>query len=441
MLSARSTDPAQAAEAELAFTRAFLAWARDLTSGALEPRRIDRDLLVTPPRPDEALLLARLASAPEETLAALAPADPGYDRLVKKLEALRALPAGAWGEPAPSGASIRPGERGPRVSAIRARLVRLGDHAGEAPGTEPQSYDPALEADIRAFQLRHGLNDDGVIGQRTLDAMNTPVEDRIGQAIVALERMRWTNRDRGRRHIYVNQADFTVRLVEDGVILFEERVVVGAKRHRTPEFSDEMEHLVFNPTWHVPRSIAGDEILPLLQEDPEYLTKKNMRLVSRSGETPPDPRDTDWSLYSRADFPYAIKQAPGSGNALGRVKFMFPNAHSIYLHDTPSKSLFAKDARAFSHGCVRVQDPLRFAELLLSPQMADPSLRIDAVLATGRETIIRLETHVPVHLDYRTSWVDEDGRWQFRDDVYGRDGRILSALLTAGVSLRAETGG
>ncbi len=433
--------PAEMAAAELAMTRAALLFARDLSSGLLEPRRIDRDLHIAPPRPDEAALLARLAAAPAATLSGLAPAEPGYARLVSMLAALRALPEDAWGETAPGGATLRLGDRDPRVAALRARLVRKGDHAGAAPGADPEVFDAALEADVRAFQRRHGLNDDGAAGQRTLDAINTPLADRIGQVIVSLERARWTNRERGRRHVYVNQADFTVQLVEDGATIFEERVVVGARRHRTPEFSDEMEHLVFNPTWHVPRSIAGEEILPLLQEDPEYLAKKNMRLVSRTGDDPPDPAMTDWSLYSRADFPYAIKQAPGAGNALGRVKFMFPNAHAIYLHDTPSKSLFAKDARAFSHGCVRVQDPLRFAEMLLAPQMEDPTGRIARILDTGRETVVRLETPVPVHLDYRTAWTDEAGLWQFRDDVYGRDGRILSALLAAGVSLTPEAGG
>ncbi|MEX2519654.1 MAG: L,D-transpeptidase family protein [Paracoccaceae bacterium] len=433
--------PAAIATAELAFTRVFLAYARDLSSGALEPRSVDRDLHVVPPRPNEAFLLARMADSPVETIVRLAPADPGYARLKDKLADLRGLPPDAWGPTAPGGGSIRAGESSPRVAVIRARLVALGYHQEITPVLAPTVYDPLLGASVRAFQRDYGLNDDGVIGQRTVEAMNASIEDRIGQVIVNMERMRWTNRDPGRRHIFVNQADFTVQLIDDGVVLFDERVVIGARRHRTPEFSDEMTHMVFNPTWNVPRSIATKEILPLLQEDPEYLSKKNMRLVSSSGETPPDPATTDWSLYSAADFPYRVKQNPGRGNSLGRVKFMFPNHHAIYLHDTPSKSLFRKDARAFSHGCIRVQDPMRLAEALLAAQNADPSGLIERHLGSGRETVVQLDTPIPVHLDYRTAWIGDDGHARYREDVYGRDTRVLAALVALGVKLDASADG
>ncbi|MEO0362121.1 MAG: L,D-transpeptidase family protein, partial [Pseudomonadota bacterium] len=251
--------------------------------------------------------------------------------------------------------------------------------------------------------------------------------------------MRWLNRDLGRRHVYVNQADFTVRLVEDGVALFEERVVVGkARRHRTPEFSDQMTHLVLNPTWYVPRSIATEEILPQLQEDPTYLWRKNMRLTS-GGAPGPDPSTVDWSVYSESDFPFRVQQRPGPDNALGRVKFMFPNQFSIYLHDTPSKRLFAKDVRAFSHGCVRVQDPMALARALLDPQEEDAGAYIDRILARGKERRVNFDEPVPVHLTYRTAWIDEDGGRQYRADVYGRDARVLGALKAEGVL--ADLGG
>ncbi len=455
LAAAAGGDAEATAAAELALTRAYLRYARDLTSGLLEPQRIDRDLDFAPIRPEPAALLARMAGPdPAAALAALAPSDPGYAGLTAELARLRALPSGVWGPTVSEGESIKPGERGPRVAAVRARLTMLGaleapvmatatTTAGGAVTTpDPALFDGALEAAVRAFQRENGLNDDGVIGQRTIEAMNASPEDRIGQILVNLERMRWKNYDRGRRHVYVNQADFTVTLMDNGVPLFQERVVVGSRRHRTPEFSDAINHLVFNPTWHVPRSIAGKEILPLLKEDPDYLAKKNMRLVSRyADETPPDPATTDWSSYSARDFPYAIKQAPGDGNALGRVKFMFPNHHSIYLHDTPQKKLFAKDARAFSHGCIRVQDPMRLAYLLLAAQEADPQARIDRLLAAGREAVVRLETPVPVHLDYRTAWIGAAGEVEYRADVYGRDGRVLEALRGAGVEIEAGVGG
>lgn len=450
---ARAGDEDALAAAEIALTAAFLRYARDVGSGVLEPRRVDRELHVFPDRPTEASLLARLSAASSASafMASLAPQDPGYARAVAALEDLRSVSPDAWGDAVKTGGSIRLGESGPRVARIRERLIALGDHVREPTPTpalvptsestssddpaaafDPEVYDEALEASVRAFQERHGLNDDGVIGRRTIEAMNGTIDDRIGQMIVTLERMRWLNRDLGARHIFVNQADFTVQLKDRDAVVFSERVVVGqARKHRTPEFSDEMTYLVFNPTWNIPRSIATEEVLPKLQEDPFYLQKKNMSLVSSDGA--PDPTLVDWSLYTAADFPYRIKQRPGDGNALGKVKFMFPNQFSIYLHDTPSKRLFRKDARAFSHGCVRVQDPMTLAKALLALQSDDPSAFITRILDRGKERRVNLEEPVPVHLTYRTAWVDEEGRLQFRADVYGRDARLLNALTAIGV--------
>ena len=439
---ARSGDAAAVAAAELALTNAFLSYARDLTSGLLEPRRIDRDLHVFPERPEASALLAGMMQTTdaESYLDALAPRHPHYDGLKKELGALVNLGlSDAWGPEAPQGRSIRLGQRGPRVEAIRARLAAMGDYDPAVPAADPAEYDEGLEAAVRSFQKRHGLNDDGVIGKRTVAAMNRSAAYRAGQIVVNMERLRWLNRDLGHRHVLVNQADYNVKVVDGDRILFNERVVIGkSRKHRTPEFSDEMTHLVFNPTWHVPYSIASKEILPKLQEDPEYLAKKNMRLLARGGGEF-DATLTDWSLYSASDFPFVVKQRPGGGNALGRVKFMFPNQFNIYLHDTPSKKLFKKDARAFSHGCVRVQDPMELARVLLSPQQPDTSPYIDGILNRRKERRVNLEAPVPVHLTYRTAWVDEDGTHQFRADVYGRDARVLAALRAAGVDAAPES--
>ena len=434
----KAGDPAAVSAMETAFRKALLDYARDVSSGLLEPRTIDRDLHVFPDRPEPADVIARYASAddPAAFLASLAPSGEDYERLQAELADLSALAPGSWGERVQAGRSIRPGERNARLAMVRARLQAMGDYTPAVEVEDQVAYDFELEQAVRAFQRRHGLNDDGVIGKRTVAAMNVEPEERLGQVVVNLERLRWLNRDLGVRRIMVNQADYNVKLIDNGVVLFDERVVIGkARKHRTPEFSDMMSYLVFNPTWHVPRSIASKEILPLLQEDPEYLSKKNMRLLTRGGEAAPDPTLTDWSLYSANDFPYVIKQRPGGGNALGRVKFMFPNQFNIYLHDTPSKRLFKKDARAFSHGCVRVQDPLRLAELLIEPQKAGASSYIDGVLGRGKERSVKLSEPVPVHLTYRTAWVDDAGVRQFRSDVYGRDARVLSALQAAGVVL------
>ncbi len=442
LTAARSGDPAAVAAAEIALTNAFLTYARDVKSGLLEPRRVDRDLHVFPERPEAPFLLLGLSGATDVTsfLNALAPRHPHYAALKEELSTLVAMGVqGAWGPEAPQGGSIRLGQRGQRIEAIRARLAAMGDYKPAFPAADPAEYDEGLETAVRAFQKRHGLNDDGVIGKRTVAAMNKSAAYRAGQIVVNMERLRWLNRDLGHKHILVNQADYNVKVIEGDRILFNERVVIGkSRKHRTPEFSDQMTHLVFNPTWHVPYSIASKEILPKLQEDPDYLAKKNMRLLARGGGEQ-DAWSTDWSLYSESDFPFVVKQRPGGGNALGRVKFMFPNQFNIYLHDTPSKRLFKKDARAFSHGCVRVQDPMELARVILAPQQADPAPYIDSILSRRKERQVNLVDPLPVHLTYRTAWVDEDGTYQFRADVYGRDARILAALRAAGVDAAPES--
>ena len=427
-------DEAGRGAAEAALTRAFLIYARDVSSGLLEPRRVARDIKIDPPRPHAGALLRAAAAAPNMVahLAALAPSDPGYEALRARYRALAGV--ADWGPAVAAGPTLRPGDASPRVAALRARLTRLGDHAPGAVA-DAARFDAGLEQAVRRFQARHGLNQDGAVGPATLAAINTDARFRAGQLAVNLERMRWMNRPLGERRIVVNQPDYTVTLFDGDRVLFRERVVVGQVRFKTPEFSDEMEYLVLNPTWHLPRSIATKELLPLLQEDPSVLVRRGMRLVrTDGGPLPLDPSLHDFSGYTARTFPYSVKQAPSSDNALGLVKFMFPNGDSIYLHDTPTKKYFARDVRALSHGCVRVQDPLELATLLLSPQQADPRGFIDAVLAAGRERYVYLDRPVPVHLTYRTAWVDGDGVLQLRADIYGRDGAALEALNAAGVA-------
>jgi murein L,D-transpeptidase YcbB/YkuD len=428
-------------EAEIALSRAFLLYARDLGSGLLEPRSVAPGIRRDAPRRDPGLLLAAAAAAPDLAahLAGVAPQSPDYARLAEAWRALSALDPEAWGPVVPGGAwALREGDRSPRVAALRARLAALGDLTAAPAPEDPERFDAALARDLRAFQTRHGLNADAVVGPRTLEALNAGPDKRAAQIAVNLERMRWMNRPLGHRRIMVNQADFTVTLWEGETRLFHERVVVGTRRDQTVEFSDEMEYLVLNPTWHVPRSIATEDLLPEIQEDPTVLARRNMRLSrSDGGMVPLDPASHDFTGYTPQTFPYRIRQAPSAGNALGRVKFMFPNDFAIYLHDTPSKRLFERDRRAFSHGCVRVRDPLRLAELLLAPQEADPAGFIQRVLATGHERYVNLRAHVPVHLDYRTAWIDEAGRAQFRADHYGRDAAVSAALRAHGVDAPA----
>ena len=221
-------------------------------------------------------------------------------------------------------------------------------------------------------------------------------------------------------------------------VSFQTRAVIGtrAKDRRTPEFYDEMTHMVVNPTWHVPSSIAGKEYLPIIRKDPTYIARSNMVMLARNGQRV-NPADLDLEEYTEKDFPFSIKQRPSAGNALGRVKFMFPNKFNIYLHDTPSKSLFARDTRAFSHGCVRIQNPFDFAYKLLEKQTSNPQGAFSTWLKTGKEQYVNLDKPVPVYLTYRTVYFGDAPKPSFYPDVYGRDKKVFNALSKAGVSLRS----
>jgi murein L,D-transpeptidase YcbB/YkuD len=297
----------------------------------------------------------------------------------------------------------------------------------------------ALQKAVQSFQLSHGLEGDGVAGSTTIDEVNQPVAARLQSVIVAMERERWLPAQRGKRHVLVNLADFHAQLVDDGLVTFRTRSVIGKNQsdRRSPEFSDVMELMVINPNWYVPRSIVVKEYLPQLQRNPNAVSHINItdrqgRIVNRS--------TMDFSQFTRRNFPFAMTQPPSNTNALGLVKFLFPNKYNIYLHDTPSKSLFSKEKRDFSHGCIRLQDPFDFAYALLSRQSDDPVGMFQKILKSGKNTKIYLEQPIPVHLIYRTAFTSMQGGLEFRRDVYGRDAKIWKALAQAGVELPVVQG-
>ncbi len=418
---------------EVELSRLFLAYAADLQSGILTPSRVDRGIARKAPVRDRLGLLTNFSkSAPTRFLRQLAPGHPEYIRLMKaKLELERVLARGGWGATVP-GKKLSPGQSGAGVVALRNRLVAMGYMRRSA----SQSFDARLQKAVQQFQLAHGLNPDGVAGKGTIGAINTAPEKRLASILVAMERERWMNIERGKRHVWVNLADFTAAVMDDGKVTFKTRSVVGANKsdRRSPEFSDVMEHMVINPTWNVPRSITVKEYLPQMQRNPNAASQLRLydgsgRQVSRAG--------IDFTQFTAQNFPFDLKQPPSRRNALGLVKFMFPNKFNIYLHDTPAKKLFGYDSRAFSHGCIRLRDPFEFAYTLLKRQVADPKAFFQAKLATGRESTVPLKTPIPVHLVYRTAFTTAKGQVNFRRDVYGRDGRIFAALQKAGVELRA----
>jgi len=429
--------PASNAALEVLAARAYIDFATDLTSGVLNPDDISGLINFDTVRPSTEVLMAKVAASNGSGALydSLEPQDVSYNALQEELARLEALvQAGGWGPKISAGRTLRPGHSGDRVLAMRARLNALG-YAGTE-GDSPR-YDEALVAAVKAFQADNTLNADGIVGPKTLIALNSDPSVQMQQVIVNLERRRWLNYDLGARHILVNQANFTGYVVDYGLPTLVTRVVVGkaTAKYQTPEFIDEMTHMVVNPNWNVPQSIASEEYLPQLLRDPSVLTRQNITMRVRGTGERVDARLIDMSQYSQNNFPFVLQQQPGARNALGRVKFMFPNKYNIYLHDTPARSLFNRDTRAYSHGCVRVQRPLDLAYTLLAPQTADPEGTFQAARNTGRATTINLETPVPIYLTYQTVFLDENGELAYRVDVYGRDKLVFDALAENGVTL------
>lgn len=434
LTSART--PQDLGRLEVDMSRAFLQYARDLQTGVLVPADVDKHIVRTVPYRDRKSYLVNLTkSSPSGFFKALPPATKQYNSLMKqKLVLEQLLARGGWGATV-NAKKLEPGDTGSAVVALRDRLVRMGYLRRNA-GT---SYDTDMTDAVKRFQSDHGLAQDGVVGPGTLGELNTPVQQRLQSVIVAMERERWVNKDRGKRHIEVNLTDFTAKIIDNGKVTFSTRSVIGARdtKRRSPEFSDQMEFMVVNPSWFVPRSIATGEYLPELQQDPYAVN--HLIITDRSGRQV-DRASVDFTQYTARSFPYAMRQPPSQSNALGLVKFMFPNKYNIYLHDTPAKNLFSRETRAYSHGCIRLADPFEFAYALLAPQTSDPEGLFQSTLARGEEVQIDLKTPVPVHIIYRTAIADAKGHMEYRRDVYGRDARIWTALSQAGVALRAVQG-
>ncbi|MFC6638295.1 L,D-transpeptidase family protein [Sulfitobacter sp. JBTF-M27] len=422
--------------AEVELSRVFLQYAGDIQTGMLIPNRIDRAMVREVPYRDRTGYLTGLSTAqPASFFRALPPTSMEYNALIKEKVAMeRLLHAGGWGPTVPA-KSLKPGDSGNAVIALRNRLIAME----YLERTSTRTYDADVQAAVQQFQIDHGLNDDGVVGAATMQQINVSVEKRLQSVLVALERERWFNTERGKRHVLVNIPDFSAKIMDDGKVTFQTRSVVGANKEDrpTPEFSDVMEHMVINPSWFVPRSIATKEYLPALKRNRNaaghiQITDSRGRVVNRGA--------VNFAAYNERNFPFAMRQPPSRSNALGLVKFMFPNKHNIYLHDTPAKSLFARDVRAFSHGCVRLAQPFDFAYELLSKQEADPKGYFQSVLRTGQETKVDLNEPVPVHLIYRTAVTNARGHTEYRADVYGRDSKIWDALSRAGVVLGGVQG-
>ena len=421
---------------EALLTSKFLEYSSNIQTGILKPASVDKEIVrKIPYRSVGDYLKTFLSVTPREFFKGLHPQSKQYSTLLTEKNRLeKIISQGGWSSELPM-ELLRPGDIGDDVVLLRNALIKRG----YLKSNFSEIYDGNLRRAVQLFQLRHGLAPDGIAGPATFSEIGRTAEERLASVIVALERERWTNFDLGSRHVIVNLPDFSTKLFEDGALIFETRNVIGTPvdEQRTPEFSDTIEHIITNPTWNVPKSITLKEYLPEMQEDP--LAHDYLELVDLDREIVPR-SFVDFNEYDEETFPYDLKQMPSITNALGLVKFMFPNQYSIYLHDTPSKPLFDLEVRAFSHGCIRLQKPFEFAYELLKPQTSDPKAQFQEAIGTGEETVVYLRKPVQVHLIYRTAFVDELGVINYRRDIYGRDAAIYEALIKAGIQAKSLYG-
>ncbi|NLH82789.1 MAG: L,D-transpeptidase family protein, partial [Phyllobacteriaceae bacterium] len=418
----RAATPEARAEAEFAVAETALRWVRHIASGRFDPSRLSDLVTPRPPRPDPVAVLRGFAGSHDlaATLTAWAPPHEGYRRLKAELARLRAQKGETPMVRLPEGPMLSPGQKDERVALLRERMG-LSAVASDA---DPDTYDPTLAEAVKAFQRDHAIVPSGKIGRTTLTALNEEAHgpaDVVADVIVNMERWRWLPRDLGELHVFVNIPDYHLDVMKDGRSIHHARVITGRPENQTPIFSETMEYVVVNPYWNVPQSIVKKEMLAKLQSGSlgrSYEVEVQDREV--------DPGSVDWSQVSPSQV--SIRQRPGDGNALGNIKFMFPNQHSVYIHDTSSRGLFARDYRALSHGCVRVAEPFSFADALLSEEPTGlDGAKLKKLLGRGEQQL-NLKRHIPVHIGYFTEFVDDAGQLQSRRDVYGHDAKMRRIL-------------
>jgi murein L,D-transpeptidase YcbB/YkuD len=402
-----AADAQALAEAELRFTNSVLDLIRHADSGRVHYTRVSGDINYHLDLPDPGEALGKLAATADAAsiIDSHFPQHAAYKALKAKLAEARGLAREPDIVRIPEGPTLKPGMQDERVAFLRKRL--------KLENADDRRYDSKVAEAVADFQKTAGLTPDGLLGPATLRALNGVRKvDKADAILATLERWRWMPHDLGRNHSILNIPDFTLKVVKNGSVAWQTRVVVGKPNMQTPLISDTMKFITVNPTWNVPPSIIANEYLPALQQDPTVLDRMGLRLEEN--------RDGTVRIY----------QPPGDSNALGRLRFNFPNKFLVYQHDTPDKNLFQKDVRAYSHGCMRVQDPVRYAEVLLSivlPKENYTQERIRGMYGPG-EININFPQPLPVHITYQTAFVDSSGALQVRDDVYGHDARLLAIL-------------
>ncbi|HEU6442188.1 MAG TPA: L,D-transpeptidase family protein [Microvirga sp.] len=404
----KAAPSAQWAEADLKLSASVIRYARDARGGRIEPSRLSP--LVTPtltlPNADEVLRKVAFAKNADAALASYNPPHAGYRALKEQLVELRASHPSTPSVRVPKGPALRVGMKDPRVPLIRAHFNLKDENDNR------NIYDKRLASAVAAFQKEKGLPTNGILTAQTVAALSGPsLARREADLIANMERWRWLPQDLGSRHIMVNVPEFRLQFTDGGKVVHEARVIVGKEQSQTPVFSEDMKYLVVNPSWTIPPSIMKKEILPGLANDPDYAAKKGYKVIRKNGRL-------------------IVQQPPGERNALGYVKFMFPNHHAVYLHDTPNRNLFSATKRAFSHGCVRVDKPFELAEIIMGEDSKWTEKRLRGLIGKGERTIF-LPKPLPVHLAYFTLTVDERGSLKSFPDLYGLDQKVRTALNLA----------
>ena len=434
LLTDKGFDVEEAGSLDVWLTYSYMSYASDLADGLSDLAHANERWQIKPEQFDPAAHLEQALESHrvEASMRALTPEHPDYAALRQALHRYRESQAkGGWPR-VPATLKVKPGQTNRDVPALAARLAATGDFGGRLPAAgRPAAYSKELEEAVKAFQRRHGLADDGVVGPSVVSVMNVPVEKRIAQIELNLERWRWLPRSLGDRHILVNIPEYRLEVRDRNQVPLAMRVVVGKSDTPTPIFSGRMTYLVFSPYWNVPPDIAEGETLPEVLKDPGFLERSDMEVIDADGR-PVDPSAIDPADPTR----YRFRQRPGAHNSLGLVKFMFPNEHNVYLHDTPADSLFARASRSFSHGCVRLEEPLALASYVLRDRGEWTRERIEEAMNAGEEKVVKLTAAIPVYLVYWTARASGDGVVQFRNDVYGIDAQQTRQLAERLARLR-----
>ncbi|PTX17880.1 Murein L,D-transpeptidase YcbB/YkuD [Halanaerobium congolense] len=415
---------------DILLTNAYLSLASDYLNGKIDAEIIIDDYNYQAESLEAQKLLSYLTNEKIEISKAInnqLPKTDNYEQLKEKLAYYRdSGKIEAWSK-IELGESLGIGAAGIRVSQLIKNLDARNYLNIEGLKYKDQ-FNQNVKWAVQQFQLDNGLKSDGVVGKKTFTALNIPLEYRIKQLIINMERWRWLPENLGSRYIYVNIADYNLKLYEDNQVIMQMKTIVGKEQRSTPVFSDTIKYLVINPYWYVPKSIAVEDKLPLIKEDYSYLKENNYSLFQYTGNNKLeeiDPAEVNWPKIDEDNFNYLLRQNPGDNNALGRIKFMFPNKFSIYLHDTPGRYLFSENERGFSSGCIRIEKPIDLAEYLLNDQEKWNRENIEEEMENDKEKTVYLKNPIKIYLQYNTAWIDSFGRLNFREDIYKRDQKII----------------